>query len=155
MHHSDPDFDVSTGIRFHPLSIILSMVIKMLVVVSLGPPPVAVLLAEIILNVTAMFNHGNLRLPGILDRALRLVVVTPDMHRVHHSHLPQETNSNYGFCLPWWDRLFKTYRAQPQDGHSAMAIGLKEFTGSQTWNILWLLRMPFIKRKTPDKLRRV
>lgn len=124
VHHADPDFDVSTGIRFHPLSIILSMLIKMVVVVLLGPPAVAVLLAEIILNLTSMFNHGNIRIPPKVDRLLRLLMVTPDMHRVHHSSVPEETNTNFGFNFPWWDRVFGSYRAQPRDGHESMEIGI-------------------------------
>ena len=125
VHHADPDFDVSTGIRFHPLSIILSMLIKIGVILLLGPPAIAVLLAEIILNVTAMFNHGNIYLPPRVDAALRLILVTPDMHRVHHSVIRDETDTNFGFNFPWWDRLFGSYRAQPQLGHENMEIGIE------------------------------
>ena len=125
VHHADPDFDVSTGIRFHPVSIILSMLIKMAVVVVIGPPAIAVLLAEIILNLTSMFNHGNIGIPSKVDAVLRLFLVTPDMHRVHHSCVPEETNSNFGFNFPWWDRLFGSYRAQPAKGHTGMEIGIK------------------------------
>ena len=127
MHHADLDFDVTTGLRFHPVEILLSMVIKLMVVVALGAPAVAVLVFEVLLNATSMFNHANLRLPAWLDRALRLVLVTPDMHRVHHSVLPRETNSNFGFNLALWDRLFGTYRAQPAAGHEAMTIGIEQF----------------------------
>ncbi len=117
MHHADLDFDVTTGLRFHPVEIVLSMGIKLAAVVVLGPPAAAVLVFEVILNGTAMFNHSNIRIPLGLDRVLRLIVVTPDMHRVHHSVIPHETNSNFGFNLPWWDRLFGTYLAQPTAGH--------------------------------------
>ncbi len=138
MHHADLDFDVTTGLRFHPLEILLSMAIKIAVVVALGAPPVAVLIFEVILSATALFNHANIRLGDSADRWLRMVVVTPDMHRVHHSMVPEETNSNFGFNLPWWDRLFGTYRAQPRDGHVGMRIGLSRF---RTPRDLWLDRM--------------
>lgn len=124
MHHADLDFDATTGLRFHPVEILISMGIKLAVVAALGPPAVAVLLFEVILNATALFNHANIDLPRPVDRVLRLFVVTPDMHRVHHSIDPRETNSNYGFNLPWWDRLFGTYRAQPRAGHELMTIGV-------------------------------
>ena len=138
MHHADLDFDVTTGLRFHPVEIVLSMGIKLAAVVVLGPPAAAVLVFEVLLNGTAMFNHSNIRIPLGLDRILRLVVVTPDMHRVHHSVIPQETNSNFGFNLPWWDRLFGTYRAQPAAGHDDMTIGIELF---RTPRDLWLDRM--------------
>jgi sterol desaturase/sphingolipid hydroxylase (fatty acid hydroxylase superfamily) len=127
MHHADLEFDVTTGLRFHPVEILLSMGIKLGVVAALGPPAVAVLVFEVLLNATAMFNHANLKLPLGLDRVLRLFVVTPDMHRVHHSIHPNETNSNFGFNFPWWDRLLGTYRPQPRDGHEAMTIGIEQF----------------------------
>jgi sterol desaturase/sphingolipid hydroxylase (fatty acid hydroxylase superfamily) len=127
MHHADLDFDVTTGLRFHPAEILLSMAIKLMIVVALGAPAVAVLVFEVLLNATSMFNHANLRLPAWLDRALRPVLVTPDMHRVHHSAAPRETNSNFGFNLALWDRLFGTYRAQPAAGHEAMTIGIEQF----------------------------
>lgn len=127
MHHADLDFDVTTGARFHPVEILLSLGIKLVAVISLGAPAVAVLIFEVLLNATSMFNHSNLALPRGLDRLLRLVLVTPDMHRVHHSWHRDETDSNFGFSLPWWDRLFGTYRAQPRDGHEAMTIGLPVF----------------------------
>jgi sterol desaturase/sphingolipid hydroxylase (fatty acid hydroxylase superfamily) len=127
MHHADLEFDVTTGLRFHPVEILLSMVVKLGVVAVLGPPAIAVLIFEVLLNATALFNHSNVRLPLGIDRVLRLVVVTPDMHRVHHSILPAETNSNFGFNLPWWDRLLGTYRAQPRDGHEGMTIGIEQF----------------------------
>ena len=127
MHHADLEFDVTTGLRFHPVEILLSMGLKLAVVAALGPPAVAVLVFEVLLNATSMFNHANLKLPLGLDRVLRWLVVTPDMHRVHHSIHPNETNSNFGFNLPWWDRLLGTYRAQPRDGHEAMTIGIEQF----------------------------
>ena len=138
MHHADLEFDVTTGLRFHPVEIILSMGIKLAVVMALGPPAVAVLIFEVLLNATAMFNHSNIRLPMLVDRFLRLIVVTPDMHRVHHSIIPEETNSNFGFNLPWWDRLLGTYKAQPKAGHEGMTIGIEQF---RTGRDLWLDRM--------------
>lgn len=138
MHHADLHFDATTGLRFHPIEIALSMAIKLGIVAALGPPAVAVLVFEVILNATALFNHANIRLPGRLDRMLRWVVVTPDMHRVHHSVIPAETNSNFGFNLPWWDRLLGTYRAQPAAGHEGMTIGIESFRTSRD---LWLDRM--------------
>ncbi len=127
MHHADLDFDVTTGARFHPIEILLSMLIKFATIVVLGPPVVAVVIFEVLLNATAMFNHSNARLPLGLDRILRLLVVTPDMHRVHHSVEDNEANSNFGFNLPWWDRLFGTYIAQPRAGHEGMTIGIHKY----------------------------
>lgn len=127
MHHADLEFDVTTGLRFHPIEIILSMAIKLAVVLALGAPALAVVIFEVLLNATSMFNHGNVRLPLWFDRYLRLFVVTPDMHRVHHSAIVRETDSNFGFNLPWWDRLFGTYRAQPEKGHLGMTIGIEDF----------------------------
>ena len=124
VHHADLDYDVTTGARFHPIEIALSMLIKFATITVLGPPVLAVVIFEVLLNATAMFNHGNIRLPVALDRVLRWGVVTPDMHRVHHSVEDDETNSNFGFNLPWWDRLFGTYRAQPRAGHELMTIGI-------------------------------
>ena len=126
VHHADPDYDVTTGARFHPIEIVLSMLIKFAAIVVLGPPVVAVVIFEVLLNATAMFNHGNVRLPVALDRILRWVVVTPDLHRVHHSIEDDEANSNFGFNLPWWDRLFGTYRDQPRAGHQGMTIGIRD-----------------------------
>ncbi|MGA7479267.1 MAG: sterol desaturase family protein [Azonexus sp.] len=126
VHHADPDYDVTTGARFHPLEIVLSMLIKFATIVVLGPPVVAVVIFEVLLNATAMFNHGNIGLPATLDRVLRRVLVTPDMHRVHHSIEDDETNSNFGFNLPWWDRLFDTYRDQPRAGQLGMVIGIRD-----------------------------
>jgi len=143
MHHADRDFDVTTGPRFHPLEILLSMGIKLGLVAALGPAAVAVLIFESLLGVLPLFNHSNVRLPEGLDRVLRLVVVTPDMHRVHHSVVPAETNSNYGFNVPWWDRLMGTYRAQPDAGHDGMTIGLSEHQDDRVQSIPWLLAFPF------------
>lgn len=144
VHHADLDFDVTTGLRFHPIEIILSMGIKLAAVAVLGPPAMAVLIFEVILNGTAMFNHGNIQLPLKIDRVLRLLVVTPDMHRVHHSELPREANTNFGFNLPWWDRLLGTYRAQPTEGHEGMTIGLRQFREPRRLSFPWLLVLPFI-----------
>jgi sterol desaturase/sphingolipid hydroxylase (fatty acid hydroxylase superfamily) len=144
VHHADPDYDVTTGARFHTIEIILSMLIKFSTILLLGPPVVAVVLFEIILNVTAMFNHGNVGLPLALDRVLRWVVVTPDMHRVHHSIEDDEANSNFGFSLPWWDRLFGTYRNQPRGGHQGMTIGIHKYHDAKdvSW-ITGMLTLPF------------
>ena len=143
MHHADLDFDVTTGARFHPIEIILSMLIKFAVILALGPPAVAVLIFEILLNASSMFNHGNVRIPAAIDRVLRWAVVTPDMHRVHHSIKPRETNSNFGFSLPWWDHLFGTYRAEPQAGHEAMTIGIAQFRSPRELRLDRMLLQPF------------
>jgi sterol desaturase/sphingolipid hydroxylase (fatty acid hydroxylase superfamily) len=144
VHHSDMDIDVTTGVRFHPVEILLSMGIKMAVVVLIGPPPVSVLIFEIILNGTSMFNHGNVRYSQQIDSLLRLLVVTPEMHRVHHSTIRWETNSNLGFSFPWWDRLFGTYRPQPAKGHLEMTIGLDQYKEPKRLTFLWLIALPFI-----------
>jgi sterol desaturase/sphingolipid hydroxylase (fatty acid hydroxylase superfamily) len=147
VHHADLDFDLTTGLRFHPIEIVLSMLIKFAAVVVLGPPALAVIIFEVLLNATAVFNHANLRLPVGLDRVLRLFVVTPDMHRVHHSVNAHETNSNFGFSIPWWDRLFGTYKAQPDDGHVSMTIGLDKLRDTK-WSasLPALLVLPFVGR---------
>jgi len=144
VHHSDLDIDVTTGLRFHPIEIVISLAIKIAAVVVIGPHVMAVLIFEIVLNATSMFNHANLRLPLGLDRILRLIVVTPDMHRVHHSVVIRETNSNFGFNLPWWDRLFGTYKDQPSAGHLGMNIGLAQFRDSKKLTFIWMLLLPFI-----------
>ena len=144
VHHADLDFDVTTGLRFHPIEIILSMGIKLATVVVVGQPALAVLIFEVLLNGTAMFNHGNIRLPASIDRVLRFFVVTPDMHRVHHSVILRETNSNFGFNLPWWDRLLGTYRDQPAAGHEGMTIGLGQFRDAKRLTLPWMLALPFI-----------
>ena len=144
VHHADPDYDVTTGARFHPLEIVLSMLIKFATIVVLGPPVVAVVIFEVLLNATAMFNHGNIGLPATLDRVLRRVLVTPDMHRVHHSIQDDETNSNFGFNLPWWDRLFGTYRDQPRAGQLGMVIGIRDYREAHEVDRLdGMLLLPF------------
>jgi sterol desaturase/sphingolipid hydroxylase (fatty acid hydroxylase superfamily) len=143
MHHADLDFDLTTGIRFHPIEIVISMLIKFSAIVVIGAPALAVVLFEVLLNGTAMFNHGNFYIPLGLDRVLRFFVVTPDMHRVHHSVFPQETNTNFGFNLPWWDRLLGTYRAQPSKGHQGMTIGLNQFRDPSRLTLPWMLILPF------------
>ena len=151
VHHSDRDFDVTTGVRFHPVEVLLSVLYKMAVVAVLGLPPVAVLAFEVILNATSLFNHGNLFLPAGLDRVLRRFLVTPDMHRVHHSPLRLETDSNFGFNLPWWDRLFGTYRSQPATSHDAMTIGLDDVRQPDRWPLFGLLAMPFWRSSYPGR----
>ena len=143
MHHADLDIDVSTGLRFHPIEILLSMVIKLAVVIALGAPAIAVLIFEVLLNATSMFNHSNVHIPERLDGVVRWFVVTPDMHRVHHSIVARETNSNFGFNLPWWDRLFGTYRAQPAAGHEAMKIGIEQFRDPRELRLDRMLLQPF------------
>ena len=145
VHHADLDFDVTTGLRFHTLEILLSALVKLAAVVVIGPSAVAVVIFEVLLNATAMFNHSNVQMPGWIDRLLRWMVVTPDMHRVHHSVIRAETNSNFGFNFPWWDVLFRTYRNQPVDGHDAMTIGLTQFRDEGRADRLhWMLALPFI-----------
>jgi sterol desaturase/sphingolipid hydroxylase (fatty acid hydroxylase superfamily) len=143
MHHADLEFDVTTGTRFHPIEILLSMGIKLGVVAAFGMPAVSVLIFEVLLNATSMFNHGNVRIPLSVDRVLRWIVVTPDMHRVHHSISPRETNSNFGFNLPWWDRLFGTYRDQPAAGHEGMTIGIEQFRDPRELRLDRMLVQPF------------
>lgn len=144
VHHADLDYDLTTGARFHPIEIALSMLIKFATITVLGPPVLAVVVFEVLLNATAMFNHGNIRLPAGVDRVLRWFVVTPDMHRVHHSVEDDETNSNFGFSLPWWDRLFGTYRAQPRAGHDAIVIGIHGHTDlHEVARLDGMLLMPF------------
>ncbi len=142
MHHTDLEFDVTTGVRFHPVEILLSMVIKFTIVVAIGAPAVAVLIFEVLLNATSMFNHANWRIPLRLDRVLRWLIVTPDMHRVHHSVAVAETNSNFGFNLPWWDRLFGTYTAQPAAGHDGMTIGIDDFRDARELRLDRMLVQP-------------
>lgn len=146
MHHVDRDFDVTTGIRFHPVEMVLSLIYKMVCIVLLGAPAVAVILFEIILNACSMFNHSNVKLPLGFDRFLRLFIVTPDMHRVHHSAIPRETNSNYGFSISLWDRLFRTYIDQPEKGHTGMTIGVAEYQTDGPTSLIWSLLLPFGKR---------
>jgi sterol desaturase/sphingolipid hydroxylase (fatty acid hydroxylase superfamily) len=143
MHHADLDIDVTTGLRFHPIEILISMGIKIAVVLAFGIPALAVLAFEVVLNATSMFNHANIRMPAWLDRVVRLVVVTPDMHRVHHSIARHETDSNFGFNMPWWDRLFGTYRAAPEAGHEDMTLGLPVFREAGESRLDRLITQPF------------
>lgn len=155
VHHADLDFDVTTGARFHPVEIVLSMLVKAAVILVLGPPVVAVVIFEVLLNATSMFNHGNVRMPPALERALRLLLVTPDMHRVHHSIEEDETNSNFAFNLSVWDRLFGTYRDQPRAGHEGMTIGISTFR--EIKRCVWLpgiLALPFIGKVTDYAINR-
>jgi sterol desaturase/sphingolipid hydroxylase (fatty acid hydroxylase superfamily) len=146
VHHADLDIDVTTGLRFHTIEILVSFGIKAAAILLLGPPAVAVLTFEVLLNATSMFNHSNIRMPIWIDRILRWLVVTPDMHRVHHSWHRRETNSNFGFNLPWWDRLLGTYRDQPADGHLGMTIGLSQFRDEQQADRLhWMFLLPFAR----------
>src|SRR3546814_194303 len=148
MHHADLEFDVTPGLRFHPVEVVLSMVIKVGVGAALGAPALAVLIFEVLLNATSMFNHSNIRLPGF-ERALRWLVVTPEMHRVHHSVEMRETNSNFGFNLPWWDRLFGTYRAEPAAGHEGMTIGVRELRDPAGLRLDRML-LQTLRRDDPD-----
>lgn len=150
MHHADLDIDATTGARFHPIEIVLSMLIKFAAIAALGVPPAAVVLFEVLLNATSMFNHGNVRIPARIEPVLRWLVVTPDMHRVHHSIERDETNSNFGFNLSLWDRLFGTYRAQPRAGHEAMGIGIPDFRDAAECNgVTGMLALPFHEGKMP------
>jgi len=155
VHHADPDFDVTTGARFHPIEIVLSMLIKFATIIVLGPPVVAIVIFEVLLNGMAMFNHSNVRLYPAIDRLLRLAIVTPDMHRVHHSVEDDEANSNFGFNLSLWDRVFGTYRQQPRAGHEGMTIGIHKYNqpGQVSWlpGMLWL---PFVGKITGYAINR-
>ncbi|MDA3903162.1 MAG: sterol desaturase family protein [Desulfuromusa sp.] len=155
VHHTDLDLDVTSGLRLHPFEIIISMGIKMLAVAALGIPVLAILIFEIILNAASMFIHGNIQLPDKLDRRLRLLLVTPDMHRVHHSVIVRETNSNFGFSLSWWDRLFGTYRAQPVAGHDKMTIGLSQFRKVEQMSLIKLLALPFTGKEGYYSIRHI
>jgi sterol desaturase/sphingolipid hydroxylase (fatty acid hydroxylase superfamily) len=151
VHHTDEDIDVTTAMRFHPLEIILSLAIKFAAIAAIGAPPLSVLIFEVILNGASMFNHGNIRIPVSFDRVIRMVLVTPDMHRVHHSVVALETNSNYGFSFSWWDRLFGTYIAQPRGGHDKMKIGLNGYHDNRSLKLSALLTMPFFYHKRVNK----
>ncbi|MDH3262832.1 MAG: sterol desaturase family protein [Paracoccaceae bacterium] len=144
VHHADRDVDVTTGFRFHPVEILASMLLKIGLVYLIGPSALAVLIFEILLNGTAMFNHANLRLPPRLDAAIRAVLVTPDMHRVHHSTLRREHDSNYGFALSVWDRIFRTYQPAPEGGHDGMSVGL-QWQDERPARLIWSLALPFRK----------
>ena len=151
VHHTDPELDVTTGVRFHPIEMLLSVGFKAAVVAVLGPPMVAVSLFEVVLNAGSLFSHANLRLPVDVDRVLRALLVTPDMHRVHHSSDPVETDSNFGFTLSWWDRLFGTYRAQPRLGHDALSIGVEGFPAHAVLGLHRLLIQPLLKQPTSER----
>ncbi|MGI9286885.1 MAG: sterol desaturase family protein [Pseudomonadales bacterium] len=150
VHHADRDFDVTTGVRFHPIEIVISMAYKLLGIALLGPPVVGVFIFELLLNASAMFNHANFRLPQYLDRVFRKVIVTPDFHRIHHSIIRSETDSNYGFFLSVWDHLFRSYQSQPSEGHDGMTIGLPEYQTQKPASLMWSLWLPFI----PSSFRR-
>ena len=154
MHHADLDVDVTTGARFHPVEILLSLGIKSCVISALGAPPLAVLAFEIGLNATSMFNHSNVRMSPRLERVLRWLVVTPDMHRVHHSIVRHETDSNFGFNFPWWDRIFGTFRRQPEAGHEGMTLGIDQFRDPNELRIDRMLAQPFRKEKGTSVERR-
>ncbi|ATX81104.1 Sterol desaturase/sphingolipid hydroxylase, fatty acid hydroxylase superfamily [Mariprofundus ferrinatatus] len=143
VHHADNDIDVTTGLRFHPIEIILSMLVKISFIIAVGAPATAVVIFEIVLNGMAMFNHANVRLPRQIDSAIRLLLVTPDVHRVHHSVIPAETDSNFGFNLSIWDRIFGTWKAQPDMGHDGMTIGLTQLQHAPTHSLAFMLRLPF------------
>ena len=146
MHHADLDLDVTSGLRLQPNEIILSLGHKLATVALLGPPALAVLIFEVVLNATSMFNHSNVYIPLGIDKVLRLFVVTPDINRVHHSIIMRESNNNYGFSLPWWDRLFGTYRSQPEAGHKGMTIGLALYRNARYLTLPWMLIMPFFSK---------
>lgn len=150
VHHADPNIDTSTGIRFHPIEIVLSMGIKIVAVVALGAPAIAVILFEVVLNATSLFNHGNVRIAGGVDRWVRRLFVTPDMHRVHHSMIRAETDSNFGFNFSVWDRVFGTYRETPEKGHLDMEIGLPEHQNAAPTKIIWSLGLPFRSLRGKD-----
>jgi len=143
VHHTDIDFDTSTAVRFHPLEILLSMLYKVVLAVTLGVAPVTVIVFEIVLNGCALFNHGNVSLPAAFEQKLRYLLITPDLHRIHHSSYQPETDSNYGFSLSWWDKLFKTYCAKPKQDQSSMPIGLNGFRDPGELGFLQLLALPF------------
>jgi sterol desaturase/sphingolipid hydroxylase (fatty acid hydroxylase superfamily) len=154
VHHADVDFDVTTGARFHPIQIILALPIKFAVIFVLGLPVLAVLVFEAVFNAMSLFNHANVRIPSRADRVLRWFLVTPDMHRVHHSVDATETNSNFSFVLPWWDRLFGTYRAQPEGGHERMAIGVDQFRTERDFRLDRMLIQPFRDDAGPYAINR-
>ena len=147
---AEEDYDVSTGIRFHPLSILISSLVKLILILALGPPVIAVLISEILLNATSMFNHSNWYIPKRLDAVLRLILVTPDVHRVHHSTNPDEHGNNFGFNFPWWDRLFGTYKAQPTMGHDSMQIGIEDFNDRRSIEFFPALAQPFNDEPTSN-----
>tara|TARA_B100000315_G_scaffold176253_1_gene164755 strand:+ start:656 stop:1495 length:840 start_codon:yes stop_codon:yes gene_type:complete len=155
IHHADVDFDVSTGVRFHPIEILASMMIKMAAIGVLGAAPLVVIIFEVLLNGTSMFNHGNIKLPQLVDKWVRFVLVTPDMHRVHHSVIAEETDRNFGFNLSCWDRIFGTYKAQPDAGHRNMAVGLEQFREPRMQSLWKLVLMPILnENEVSSKIHR-
>ena len=146
VHHSDLDCDVTTGLRFHPIEIVLSILIKFLTIAALGIPVLTVVIFEIILNAASMFTHSNIKMPAVIEPVIRWFIVTPDMHRVHHSLNENETNSNFGFFISVWDRVFGTYLSQPKEGHSRMQLGLKAFREPKWQDLRWLLYLPFVSK---------
>lgn len=151
VHHTDREIDVTTGVRFHPFEIVFSMGLKIAGVMLIGAPVLAVVIYEILLNAVSMFNHSNINLPVTIDGLIRKLIVTPDMHRVHHSVIRRETDSNYGSVLSLWDRLFHTYIPQPEEGHTGMTIGLHEFRDKRSVGLFWLLLQPFLNSKEPPQ----
>lgn len=145
VHHVDLEIDVTSGLRFHPGEIFLSLLIKCVAVVFMGVPVVVVIISESLINSAAMFNHGNIAIPQDKDHLLRRFIVTPDMHRIHHSVIVRETNSNYGFCLSWWDYLFHSYTDQPEKGHDDMQIGLSRYRSFAQHTLFYLIKLPFIR----------
>lgn len=146
VHHSDLDCDVTTGLRFHPFEMLISIIFKFLVILSIGAPVITVVIFEIILNAASMFTHSNIKMPHTIERIFRWFFVTPDMHRIHHSIHENETNSNFGFFISWWDRLFDTYISQPKDGHEKMELGLSFFREPKWQNLRWLIYLPFVAK---------
>ncbi|WP_447601350.1 sterol desaturase family protein [Nitrospira sp. Nam80] len=153
MHHADLDCDVTTGVRFHPVEVVISMAIKLAAVTFLGAAPAAVLIFEVLLNATSMFNHSNVWIPAAVERVLRRILVTPDMHRIHHSIVPHETNSNFGFNVPWWDWMFGTYREEPGQGQVGMTIGLDQFRDPRRLSLAGILALPFRTAPGPYPVR--
>lgn len=145
IHHTDLDFDVSTGIRFHPIEIMVSLIIKMIAIVLIGADPWGTVVFEIVLNASSLFNHANIFIPLPIDKKLRWVLVTPDVHRIHHSIFSNETNSNFGFSVTWWDRLCRTYRDQPKRPHTEMEIGLPSHRKAEKLKLVDLLILPALK----------
>jgi sterol desaturase/sphingolipid hydroxylase (fatty acid hydroxylase superfamily) len=152
VHHTDEDLDASSAIRFHPVEIVFSIFVKAAAVVLLGAPALVVVVFEALVNGSALFNHANMKLPASVDRVIRLVFVTPDMHRIHHSVVRRETDSNYGFALSLWDRLFRTYNAEPEAGHDGMVVGLDTWQDEAPTRLLWSLSLPF--RNPPPSSRK-
>lgn len=146
VHHSDLDCDITTGLRFHPFEMIISIIFKFLIITSIGAPVLAVVFFEIILNAASMFTHSNIKIPSVIESMVRWFIVTPDMHRIHHSIKENETNSNFGFFISIWDRLLGTYIHEPAQGHVNMQIGLRKFREPKWQNLRWLIYLPFVDK---------